>query len=86
MPWRQEHDSVQLLAQYKYSLGAEVTILIDASRGRACPFQRRNSVVGSGRGANVQFVVIGDRLCVEAHVAESNGDELLADYKLRRGR
>ena len=32
----------------------------------------------------VQFAVIGDRLCVEARVAGSNGDELLADYRLCR--
>ena len=70
----------------QYSVGAEGDIFIDASRGLACPFQWINSSVGSEKSATVQFVVIGDRLCVEARVATTTDDELLADYRLCRAR
>ena len=38
----------------EYSMGDEGTVFIDASRGRACPFQWINSVAGSGLAPNVQ--------------------------------
>ena len=58
----------------------EGCMYIDASRGRACPFQWVNSAAGTAAMANVQFVVMDERLCVETLVAVGKGDELLADY------
>ena len=66
----------------EYSMGDEGTVYLDGSCGRSCLFQYINSAAGSGKVANVQFVVIGDRLCVETRAAAGDGDELLADYEL----
>ena len=63
-----------------YSMGSEGYIFMDASRGRASPFQWINSVAGSATPPNVQFVVVGERMCVETIVAVGKWDELLADY------
>ena len=64
----------------EYDMGAEGCMYIDASRGKACPFQWVNSAAGTAAMANVQFVVMDERLCVETLVAVDRGDELLADY------
>ena len=70
----------------EFDMGDEGRMYLDASRGKASPFQWINSVAGSATLPNVQFVVVGERLCVETIVAVSAGDELLANYDYGGGK